>query len=457
MQFAMGNNNIVWGAAAASYQIEGKLNYDPRGKCVWDMFCETPGNVFHQHNGDQACMHVRHFRKDAKLMGSLRLQAYRLSISWPRILPTGRTEVSKPGLDFYDQLVDNLLEQGIDPWVTLFHWDYPYDLYLRGGWLHPDSPKWFADYTQVIVKLLSDRVQHWMTLNEPQCFIHLGHHTGYHAPGLKLGFREVLTAAHNSLLAHGMATQVIRNFAEKPPVIGAAPVGVITVPKDIQSIRAAKEATFAIKEKNTWNNTWFADPMILGEYPEDGLELFAQHLPTIGAEDMKTIQQPLDFYGANIYTAQVMEQTGNSEPRIAEPEVGEQYTSMDWQVVPDCLYWASHFFHERYRLPIVVTENGMANNDYKTAEGEVHDPQRIDYMQRHINKLLQAKDEGVPIKGYFAWSIMDNFEWAYAYDRRFGLVHIDYQDQTRTPKSSAYWYRDFIAEQMAQGDVPSDT
>lgn len=437
---------FVWGAAAASYQIEGSLNGEGRGKCVWDMFCRQPGRVRFAHHGDNACNHIDHLQTDLDIMSEIGLQAYRFSISWPRVLPQGKGKINEAGLGFYDRLVDGLLERGIAPWTTLFHWDYPYELYLKGGWLNPDSSDWFADYAQVVTDRLSDRVQHWMTLNEPQCFIHFGHHTAYHAPGLELGFQEVLTAAHNALLAHGKAVQVIRASAKSPPTVGAAPVGHISVPADNSQacVAAAKAHTFAVERHDCWNNTWFADPMFLGHYPQDGLTFHAKYLPDFADTDMDIICQPLDFYGANIYTAETLALDNQGQPEVVATKDGDRFTSMDWHVIPESLYWASKFFYERYNVPVIITENGMANHDWVDESGRVQDPQRIILLKEYTNALLKARSEGVAIDGYFVWSIMDNYEWALGYDRRFGLVHVDYQTMKRTIKDSGHWYKERI-------------
>ena len=439
---------FTWGAAAASYQIEGRQIDDGRGDCVWDMYCRQPGKVRGGHDGRSACMHLTHYQQDVDMMASMGLDAYRLSISWPRVLPQGTGTVNNKGLDFYDRLIDALLEKSVTPWVTLFHWDYPLALFNQGGWLNPASSDWFADYSRIVVERLSDRVQHWMTLNEPQCIIHFGHHTGIHAPGLKLGFAQVLQAAHNTLLAHGKSAQVIRQYARSPSLVGAAPVGNVVVPDapTADLISEARHRTFSITQKDTWSNTWYADPMILGHYPEDGLQLFGHDVPNFNPADMDIIKQPLDFYGANIYTGS---RVGLVEDRIdsLRPDVGEGYSSMDWRVEPESLYWASRFYYDRYQLPIVITENGMANNDWVNLDGEVPDPQRIDYLQRHIKQFQLAAADGVKTMGYFAWSIMDNFEWHNGYDKRFGLVYVDYSTQQRIMKSSAHWYADFIKQQ----------
>jgi beta-glucosidase len=438
--------DFVWGAAAASYQIEGGAYEDGKGLSVWDMFCRRPEKIWEGNTGDVACDHYHRYEEDARLMGQIGLEAYRLSISWPRVLPDGIGKVNPKGLEFYDRLVDALLENKVEPWVTLFHWDYPYELYLKGGWLNRDSADWFAEYTGVIVDKLSDRVTHWMTLNEPQCFICLGHQAGSHAPGLVLSFSDVLLAAHHSLLAHGKAVQVIRAQAKAKPQIGAAPVGNVNIPASDspEDIEAARKSSFSLSENNCWNISWFADPMLFGRYPGDGLELFKKEMPEMAGGDMETICQPLDFYGFNIYSAsQVRAGRDGSVETVAFPD-GPPLTTMGWVMVPEALYWAPKFLYERYGLPIVVTENGMANTDWVHVDGKVHDPQRVDFLTRYLREYHRAIEDGVDGRGYFQWSIMDNFEWAQGYKQRFGLIYVDYPTGERTLKDSAWWYKKVI-------------
>ncbi len=438
--------DFVWGAATASYQIEGAAYEDGKGLSVWDMMSRHPGKINLGDTGDVACDHYHRYPDDVALMSEIGLQAYRLSISWPRVLPEGVGSVNEKGLDFYSRLVDSLLEKNITPWVTLFHWDFPYSLYCRGGWLNRESADWFADYTAVIVDKLSDRVAHWFTLNEPQCFLGLGHHVGEHAPGMQMGFAEVLLAAHHALLAHGRSVQVIRAHAKKAPLIGAAPVGAVSIPNtnSPQDIEAARQWTYSVKAKNCFSNTWFSDPIILGQYPDDGMQLFEAEMPKIKEGDLATMCQPLDFYGINIYWGQFIQalEEGGSEV-VFHKELPT--TAMGWQVTPEALYWGPRFLYERYKLPIVITENGMANLDYVEADGQVHDPQRIDFLRRYLNEFGRAIADGVDGMGYFQWSLMDNFEWAEGYAKRFGLVHVDYTTQKRTLKDSAHWYKNVIA------------
>lgn len=438
-------DDFVWGAATASYQIEGAAFEDGKGPSVWDMLCRKPGAVFKGHTGDVACDHYHRYAEDVALMKTLGLKGYRLSLSWPRIMPHGEGAVNEKGLEFYDRLVDELLSQGIQPWVTLFHWDYPLALYRKGGWLNPDSPKWFADYTEVVVDRLSDRVTHWFTQNEPQCYIGLGHWTGIHAPGDKLRWAEILLAAHHSMLAHGLSVQVIRNHARKTPMIGAAPVGSVTAPAtdSAEDIEAARTHMFSTTKRDPFQNAWWMDPILKGEYPADMLEAFKGEMPDITAEDLKTMNQPLDFFGMNTYSATIVK-AGANGPEVVEGKVGEPMTAFRWTVNPQCMYWGPKFFFERYGLPIVVTENGMSSHDWVMLDGSVRDEHRVDFLHRHLLELKRAAQE-VPVHGYFQWSLLDNFEWAEGYKERFGIVHVDYETLKRTPKSSYYWYQGVIA------------
>ncbi len=441
---------FVWGAAASSYQIEGGSAGDLRGESVWDAFCRKPGAVYEGHTGQIACDHYGRVDEDIQMMAAMGLKAYRLSISWPRALRDGVGAINAAGLDFYDRLIDRLLERGIDPWVTLFHWDFPYSLYLRGGWLNRDSAEWFGEYATVVVERLSDRVKHWMTINEPQVFVQLGHADGTHAPGLKLPLREQLTVAHNALRAHGRAVQAIRAATRQPATIGWAPVGHVSYPidDDPANVEAARADSFSIKKQDLWNNTWFSDPVCFGCYPEDGMRMYGAHVPSFPVGDMDLICQPLDFYGVNIYSGTPVK-AGEHGPVAVPNPPGHARTSFNWAVAPQSLRWGTRFISNRYRLPVVVTENGMANIDWPDLDGHVRDPQRIDYTRRYLLALHQAIEDGAMIRGYFHWSLMDNFEWAEGFKERFGLVHVDFSTMKRTPKLSAHWYKDVIASNGA--------
>jgi beta-glucosidase len=411
------------------------------------MFCTRHGAIHSAHTGDVACDHYRRYREDVALMQQIGLKAYRFSIAWPRVLPEGVGMTSAAGLAFYDRLVDALLEAKIEPWVTLFHWDFPQDLFCRGGWLARDSAEWFAEYTGVVADRLSDRVTKWITLNEPQVYIGLGHGDAIHAPGLKLTFAERLLATHHTLMAHGRAVQVLRARCKKPAQIGWAPVGRVEVPTEETpaNMDAARRSTLSCTKRDSWSNTWYADPVCLGHYPEDGLEFFGEDAPRPEPGDMELIRQPMDFFGLNTYTAARVRAGADGEPVTVPHAPGFAQNTLKWAIVPEALYWGPRFIWERYRLPIVITENGMCNLDWVDADGRVRDPQRIDYTRRHLQNLARAIAEGVDVRGYFHWSIMDNFEWAEGYKERFGLIHVDYATQKRTLKESAHWYRDVIA------------
>jgi beta-glucosidase len=443
--------DFVFGAATASYQIEGAAYEDGKGLSVWDMFCRKAGTIWQGQSGDVACDHYHRYREDVALMKETGLDAYRFSVSWPRVMPAGTGPVNEAGIGFYDRLVDELLEADIVPFVTLFHWDYPYELYCRGGWLNRDSSDWFADYTRVVVDRLSDRVRHWMTINEPQCFIGLGHYTGVHAPGDRLGVAEVLRAGHHSLLAHGKAVQVIRGHSKGESKIGFAPVGTVRMPasEDRADIEAARRAMFSLEGQHHWANTLWMDPVFLGRYPDEAWEAFRKSAPEIRDGDMDTISQPLDFFGVNTYQGAFVKAGADGHPQELPFPPGHPITAFKWWVTPEALYWGPRFFYERYKLPIIMTENGMANVDWVSLDGRVHDPQRIDYLHRHLLQLGRAGQDGTKIAGYFVWTLTDNFEWAEGFKERFGIIHTDYSTQKRTLKDSALWYRDVISTRGA--------
>jgi beta-glucosidase len=440
------SKDFTWGVATAAYQIEGAPYLEEGGKSVWDMFCMRSGAIYEGNTGDIACDHLHRSQEDVSIMKEIGIKAYRFSISWPRVLPDGTGKVSEQGLAFYDRLVDSLLEAGIEPYATLFHWDFPYELYCKGGWLNRDSADWFAEYTKVMVDRLSDRVSRWMTINEPQCVITLGHEIGIHAPGDKLGKAECLRAAHHILLAHGRSVKTIRAYAKKTPSISWAPVGGIALPasESPEDIAAARAWTFDEGARDGFGNAWWYDPVFKGHYPQQAFESFGKCAPSIRNGDMEEISQPLDFFGTNIYQAPYVKAGAGGKPEKVQYKPGFPRTAFQWPVVPECLYWAPKFYYERYGKPIYITENGLACLDWVGVDGQVKDPQRIDYLNRHLANLKRASEEGVDIGGYFQWSLLDNFEWAEGYKMRFGLVHVDYETQKRTLKSSAYWYKDVI-------------
>lgn len=440
--------DFVWGAAAASYQIEGSTEgVDGCGESVWDMCCKRDGFVKGGDTGYVACDHYNRYQEDVALMKTIGLKAYRLSVMWPRVMPEGTGAVNQQGLDFYDKLVDELLNAGVTPWATLFHWDYPVALFNRGGWLNEDSPKWFEDYARVVVDKLSDRIANWFTLNEPCCFIALGHQSGIHAPGLQLNDRQVHRAWYHSLLAHGRGVKAIREGSKIPnPKVGAAPTFRTTIPasESEADIKAARDEMFALAGTELWRSPWSLDPVFKGIYPEGFEEALGDAAPAITDEGLQLINQDLDFLGLNVYQGAVIRATEDCGREVVEARNDQPHTGFDWPITPEALRWAATFLHERYQKPIIITENGLSMDDWVSTDGKCHDPNRIDFLKRHLRGLEKAIDEGVDVAGYFQWSIMDNFEWAAGYHERFGIIHVNYKTQERTIKDSGHWYADVI-------------
>ncbi len=438
-------DNFVWGAAASSYQIEGGAYDDGKGLSIWDMFCRIDDKIYDGHTGEVACDHYHRHHEDVALMKEMGLQAYRLSISWPRVLPDGVGTVNPAGLDFYDSLIDALLAAGIQPYVTLYHWDLPLALHDRGGWQNPDIPDWFAEYAEVIGTKLGDRVQYWMTVNEPNVFVGLGYRWGVHAPGFVMAYDQTLRIGHHVLLAHGKAVQALRATVKDGGKIGFASAGRIAIPHTADDIGAARSCMFDVNSLKMEQHVWWCDPIFLGRYPEDGVALAGDKMPPIGPNDMAIISQPLDFCGMNAYGARRWQWDAEGKPQQVARKPGRPASLMDWEISPEVLYWVPKFLYERYGKPILVTENGLSNMDWVSLDGKVHDPQRIDCMHRYLLQYRRAAEDGVPLLGYLHWSLMDNFEWARGMQQRFGLIYIDYETQQRTLKDSALWYRDVIA------------
>lgn len=439
--------NFTWGAAAAAYQIEGAWDEDGKGPSIWDTFSAKPGMVFENNTGQVACDHYHRYQDDVKMMKSLGLQAYRFSVAWARVLPEGIGAVNAKGLAFYDKLVDCLLAAGIEPWVTLYHWDFPQALMDKGGWRNRDSSLWFAEYTAHVVDQLSDRVSNWMTINEPQVFNDQALRIESGDMKKKPPVADALQCAHHILMAHGRAAKVIREQAKKKPRVGWAQVGVSYFPSthSEEDIEAMRRATWQIDPSNTWSNIWWLEPVMKGEYPAEAAKRYGKYMPKVHDGDMQVIAQKLDFIGLNIYSGDEVKAGENGEPIKMHQAPGFPKTTMGWNVTPEVLRWCPRMVWERYRVPVMITENGMANLDWKTSDGHVHDPQRIDYLRRYLREYRKAAEDGVEMLGYFAWSIMDNFEWLEGYKQRFGLVHVDYATQERTPKDSARWYQEVIA------------
>lgn len=437
--------DFIWGTATASYQIEGAAYEDGKGRNIWDEFCKQPGKIVDHSNGNIACDHYHRYKEDVKLISEMGVNAYRFSLNWSRILPEGIGDINQEGIDFYNNLIDELLSKGIEPYITLFHWDYPSALEEKGGWSNPESPEWFEYYTKVVARAFGDRVKNFITFNEPQCIIYAGYCVGTFAPGRILPNEITVKMAHNILISHGLAVRALRD--EIPDCkIGYAPCCDPAIPltDSEEDIEAAREAFFSVDEK-LWalSCSWWSDPVVLGKYPEKILQKIGQYLPENYEEDMNIICQPLDFYGHNIYKG-FRYKKGEDGP-VKEPfPIGYPHTVNGWPVTPECLYWAAKFLYERYKLPFIITENGISGRDIISLDGKIHDYSRIDYLQKYLLQLKKASDEGVDVRGYFVWSLMDNFEWQQGYIERFGMIYVDYQTLKRIPKDSYYWYKKTI-------------
>ncbi len=429
-------HDFVWGAATASFQIEGATREAGRGESVWDRFCATPGKVRNGDSGEIACDFYHRYRDDIVLMRDLGIDAFRFSIAWPRVVPTGRGPVNQAGLDFYDRLVDELLANEIEPFVTLFHWDTPQVLEDAGGWTARETADAFVEYAEAVSSRLGDRVGHWMTHNEPWVHAWIGHSWGHHAPG-RTSETDAVAAAHHLLLSHGWATEVIRRNAPD------SQVGITLNLAQAYPASDTPEDEAAAWHVDGEGNRWFLDPIFRGAYPADLLERNELVEPFVQAGDLEAISAPLDFLGVNNYFRFVV-RAGDEGPRMLRDSEA-QHTDMGWEVYPDGLNRLLVRVARDYSPPaIYVTENGAAFGDVRVHDGRVHDPERTEYLESYIGAVADAIAGGAPVKGYFVWSFLDNFEWAYGYSKRFGIVYVDYPTLDRVPKDSFYWYRDFI-------------
>jgi beta-glucosidase len=431
-------HDFLWGVATAAYQIEGAAYEGGRGESIWDRFCALPGKVLNGDDGSVACDFYHRWPSDLGLLRELGATGFRFSISWPRVLPTGRGEVNEPGLDFYDRLVDGLLESGIEPMVTLYHWDLPTVLEDEGGWPARGTVHAFVQFAEVVAGRLGDRVTHWITHNEPWVVAWVGYGWGEHAPG-RTSPADAIAAAHHLLLSHGLACQAIR--AASP----GARLGIALNLTDAVPASEKPEDAAAAAELDGEQNRWFLDPLFRGEYPADVKERLAPLAPPVLEGDLRTIPAPLDFLGVNYYTRTVVERTPDLGRR-AVPQPRAPQTEMGWEIAPQSLHRVLVRLHRDYApAAIAVTENGAAFADVRAPDGSVRDPERQAYLAEHVEAVRRALEDGVPISGYFVWSLLDNFEWSFGYSKRFGIVYVDYATLERTPKSSFYWYRDLIA------------
>jgi beta-glucosidase len=447
-------SSFQWGVATSSYQIEGAVAEDGRTPSIWDTFCRKPGAVHDGDNGDVACDHYHRMPQDVQLIKSLGVDSYRFSVAWPRVQPGGRGPANPAGLAFYDRLVDELLTNGVDPWVTLYHWDLPQELEDAGGWPNRDTAYRFADYAMMVFDKLADRVDTFTTLNEPWCSAWLGYEVGVHAPGRR-EHDNAIRAVHHLLLGHGLAVQRMRAAQTTPHRFGITlNMGTSDPATDSEADRAAA------RRADGMGTRIYLDPLRYGRYPDDIVADLAARGTAFPVEDgdLEIISTPFDVLGVNFYFGQNfsgVDEQGRTEDDNGHPVVRSilpdtARTAMDWPITPERFTQLLVRLHRDYPgLPMVVTENGAAFDDAMSTDGSVDDDDRTAYLADHIAAVAAARAEGADIRGYFAWSLMDNFEWAYGYAKRFGIVHVDYETQTRTPKRSALWYRDAIAHYKA--------
>ncbi|CAG4912845.1 unnamed protein product, partial [Acidithrix sp. C25] len=453
--------DFIWGAATASYQIEGAISEGGRGPSIWDTFSHTPGRVHNDDNGDVACDHFNRYGEDLELISDLGLKAYRFSIAWPRIQPTGKGPLNHEGLDFYRRLVEGLREKGVTPVATLYHWDLPQPLEDAGGWRVRDTSYYFSDYASIVAEALGDSIGSWITLNEPWCSAWLGYGIGVHAPGDQ-DLAAAVAATHHLLLGHGLAVGAIREHS-------TSNVGITL---NLANIRAASsdEADLTAARLADGNaNRIFLDPIFKGAYPNDMAQHYGAIMPEIHEGDLATISTPIDFLGINFYAPSTIASRDRIDqariagylvddskaPNLVDRDMGAigvgrpgvPRTPMRWEVESDALRELLVRVRDDYgRFPIFITENGRANDDYVGSDGSVKDPERIEYVHDHLLAVHQAIESGVDVKGYFLWSLMDNFEWSYGFSKRFGIIWVDYDTGRRVKKDSFHWYKNVISE-----------
>lgn len=432
---------FTWGVATAAYQIEGAWNEDGRAPSIWDTFCHQPGKIENGDTGDVAADHYHRWAHDVGLMADLGVKAYRFSVAWSRILPEGRGKVNPAGLDFYSRLVDALLDRGIEPFVTLYHWDLPQSLQDRGGWAQRDTVHYFSEFAHLVGSRLGDRVTHWITHNEPFVAAFAGHFTGEHAPGLRdpvIAFQVL----HHLLLSHGLAVEALRD------AVARSQIGIALNLSPVHPASDTAEDRQAAVRADGVNNRLFLDPVLLGRYPDDVLAMCGPLFPLVQPGDMERIAAPLDFLGVNYYSRSVVRHDPDFpilEASQIRPQ-GNEYSEM-WEIYPPGLYELLTRLKADYPpIDLYITENGIPVPDMPDQDGRVRDPRRIRYLHDHLAQVQRAVADGVPLRGYFVWSLMDNFEWAYGYKMRFGLVYVDWTTQARTVKDSGRWYAQVIQD-----------
>ncbi len=439
--------NFVWGTATASYQIEGAANLEGRSPSIWDVFAKMPGKVKNGDTGDVACDHYHRYESDFDLMQSLGFNAYRFSMSWSRVLPNGRGQVNQKGVAFYDRIVDALLARGIEPYVTLYHWDLPQVLEETGGWLNRDTADAFVEYTDLMTNALGDRLKNWATLNEPWCSAFLGHGVGIHAPG-KTDFAASLQAAHHLLLAHGQAMPIIRQN------VPDASAGIVLNPAPVYPASDSSEDLAAAHRADGFQNRWYFDPVFGKGYPEDLWQAYGKHAPKIQDGDLEKIAAPLDYIGINYYSRTVVKAAPIQDTPFPWALLGYEHmqlenvprTFFDWEVYPQGLTdFLVRLQNEYQPKSILITENGATYQD-QLHNSQINDLERTAYFEQHLSASLKAIGQGAKLHGYFAWSFLDNFEWAEGYEKRFGMTYVDFQTQKRIVKHSGRWFQAFLGE-----------
>ncbi|RQO61831.1 beta-glucosidase [Paucibacter sp. KBW04] len=433
-------SDFRWGCSTSSYQIEGATGEDGRGESIWDRFCAQPGRIRDCSSGAVACDHYHRWPQDLDLAQSLGVNAYRFSIAWPRVLPQGRGAVNAAGLDFYERLVDGMLTRGLQPWATLYHWDLPQVLQEQGGWKSRETVAAFLEFTEAVTRRLGDRVKHWITHNEPWCSCFMGYWEGVHAPG-ETSLQSALQACHHVLLSHGQALPIIRANS------AGAQVGITLSLHPILPASDSAADAAAVQRHDGSRNRWFLDPLYGRGYPADMLEMLGELAPRTQAGDLAQIASPMDFLGVNYYFPEIVADApglGPVQTRVVERQ-GVERTAFGWEVSPEGLRdLLSRLQRDYAPEQIFITENGSTYEDILLPDGRVNDAQRLSYLARHLAAMREAIALGVPVRGYFAWSLLDNFEWAEGYARRFGLAYVDYATQARILKASGHWYREFL-------------
>lgn len=436
--------DFIWGAACAAYQCEGAWNEDGKGRNIWDDFCHETNGVKNHDNGDIACDSYHRYQEDIALMSQYNIKAFRFSISWARVIPNGDGEINEKGLLFYDNYINALIANGIEPMITLYHWDLPSALQDKGGWLNRDTVDAFSRYATIIAQRFRGRVKWFITLNEPQCIAQCGYQSGVHAPGWKLSWAQVAKVYHHLCLAHSAGQRAIKSVCGEKAKVGVAVCGNMFYPNvDTPSGRdAAYQATFDLN--NGFNLNIFLDSLIYKRYDDSAFPNLCKFAATIDPSDWALMESP-EFIGVNIYQGNEVDENGVSVSRYP----GFPRTAMDWGITPEIMRYGPAHLYKRYGLPILITENGIANHDVISRDQLVHDPQRIHFLGMYLSELNKCIDDGVPVIGYLHWSFLDNFEWSDGFARRFGLIYVDYRTCQRTPKDSASWYRDIITSNGA--------